>query len=50
MDSAEIARRKALQVAIANLCVEAGFTSVEKEALGTLTEIAQSCESNDNSK
>ena len=45
MESAEIARRKALQVAIANLCVEAGFTSVEKEALGTLTEIAQSCKS-----
>lgn len=44
MDATELARRKALQVAIANLCVEAGFISMEKDALGTLTEIAQSCE------
>lgn len=45
MDANEVARRKALQAAIANLCIEAGFMSMEKDALGTLTEIAQSCKS-----
>lgn len=43
MDAGEVARRKALQAAIANICVEAGFVSMERDALGTLTEIAQSC-------
>lgn len=43
MDAGEIARRKALQAAIASVCVETGFVSMEKDALGTLTEIAQSC-------
>ena len=43
MEEAEIARRKALQTAAAALCVEAGYISTEKDALGVLSEIMQSC-------
>ena len=51
-ESVEMARRKALQIAVAALCVEAGFVSADKDAMGTLSEIIQSCELNecDNSK
>lgn len=43
MEEVETSRRKALQAAIAALCVEVGFMSIEKDALGVLTEILQSC-------
>lgn len=43
MDGVELARRKALQVAVAALCVEIGFVSADKDAMGTLSEILQSC-------
>ena len=42
-ESFELARRKALQTAVSALCVEAGFVSAEKDAIGTLTEMLQSC-------
>ena len=44
MDGTEIARRKALQAAVAALCVEVGFVSADKNAMGVLSEIIQSCE------
>ena len=40
----EEARRQALQAAVGALCVEAGFLSSERDALGVLSEILQSCE------
>ena len=43
MEKVEVTRRKVLQTAIAALCVEAGYGSVEKHALGALTEATQSC-------
>jgi len=43
MEKAELARRKALQAAVAALCVEVGFITAEKDAMGTLSEILQSC-------
>lgn len=43
MDGVELARRKALQVAVAALCVDVGFLSADKEAMGTLSEMLQSC-------
>lgn len=45
MNGAEQARRKALQTAVAALCIEVGFVSADSEALGSLSEILQSCES-----
>lgn len=39
----EEARRQALQSAVGALCVEAGFMSAERDALGALSEIMQSC-------
>lgn len=42
-ESFEVARRKALQTAVSALCVEAGFVSAEKDAVGVLTEMMQSC-------
>ena len=39
----EEARRKALQTSVAALCVEVGYISTEKDALGALCEILQSC-------
>lgn len=44
MEGVEFARRKALQAAVGSLCVEVGFLSAEKEAMGTLSEMLQSCE------
>lgn len=38
------AQRKILQTAVACLCSEAGFDSIEPMALETLAEIIQSCE------
>lgn len=37
-------RRKTLSVAVAAILQEAGFLAFEKAALGTLTEMLQSCE------
>ena len=42
--STEIARRKVLQSAVAAVCVETGFNSVERHVLGALSEATQSCE------
>lgn len=47
MEKVELTRRKVLQTAVAALCVEAGYLSVESQALGALTEATQSCESLD---
>lgn len=44
MEVTELARRKALQASVAALCVEVGFVSSEKDAMGTLSEVLQSCE------
>lgn len=44
MEKVELARRKALQAAVAALCVETGFVTADKDAMGTLSEILQSCE------
>lgn len=43
MESVEVSRRKALQAAVATLCVESGFLSAEKDAMGALSEMLQSC-------
>ncbi len=43
MESAELARRKALQTTVAALCIEVGFISADKDAIETLSEILQSC-------
>ena len=43
MESVDVARRKALQAAVASLCVECGFLSAEKDAMGVLSEMLQSC-------
>ena len=43
MEGVELARRQALQAAVAALCVEAGFITADKDAMGTLSEILQSC-------
>ena len=43
MDETYLARRKALSVAVAALCLETGFGSASEDALGTLTEMIQSC-------
>lgn len=39
----EESRRQALQAAVGALCVEAGFMGAERDALGVLSEIMQSC-------
>lgn len=44
MEGVELARRKALQAAVAALCVEVGFISSDRHAMGVLSEILQSCE------
>ena len=43
MEEVERARRKALQASVATLCVEVGYMGIEKDALGVLSEIVQSC-------
>lgn len=43
MEKVELSRRKVLQTAVAALCVEVGYLSVESHALGSLTEATQSC-------
>ena len=43
MEGVDLARRKALQAAVAALCVEVGFVSSDKDAMGILSEILQSC-------
>ena len=40
----EAARKKALHAALASLCVEVGFLSADKDAMGVLGEMTQSCE------
>ncbi len=44
MERVELTRRAVLQTAVAALCVETGYLSVEKHALGSLTEATQSCQ------
>ena len=44
MERVELTRRTVLQTAVAALCVETGYLSVEKHALGSLTEATQSCQ------
>lgn len=44
MEGVELARRKALQASVAALCVEVGFVSADKDSMGTLSEVLQSCE------
>ena len=44
MEGVELARRKALQASAAALCLEVGFVAADKDSLGILTEILQSCE------
>lgn len=44
MESLELSRRKALQASVAALCVEVGFVAANKDCMGTLSEILQSCE------
>ena len=44
MEGVELARRKTLQVSVAALCVEAGYQAADREAMGTLSEMLQSCE------
>ena len=43
MDETYLARRKALSVAVAALCLETGFGSASEDALANLTEMIQSC-------
>lgn len=43
MEAVDSSRKKALQAAVAALCVEVGFVSADKGALGVLNEIIQSC-------
>ena len=43
MDDTYVARRKALTVAVAALCLEAGYGSATDNALATFTEMIQSC-------
>lgn len=43
MEETELARRKALQASVAALCVEVGFTTADKDSMGALSEILQSC-------
>lgn len=44
MEGLGLVKRKTLQAAVAALCVEVGFVSADKEAMGTLSEMLQSCE------
>jgi len=44
MEGVEVAKRKALETAVAALCIESGFLSAERETIGVLSEIMQSCE------
>ena len=44
MDGLDCVKRKTLQTAVAALCVEVGYVSADKEAMGTLSEMLQSCE------
>ena len=37
-------QRKALQTAVAALCVEVGYMQTERDALGVLSEMLESCE------
>ena len=43
MDGVEVAKRKALETAVAALCIESGFQTAERETVGVLSEIMQSC-------
>ena len=39
----DTSRRKGLQAAVAALCVEVGYTSANRDAIETLTQILLSC-------
>lgn len=43
MATVEEARRKALQAAVASLCVEVGFVSVDRDAFQALSQLMQAC-------
>lgn len=39
----DAAKRKGLQTAVAALCVEAGYTSADRAAIETITQVLQGC-------
>ena len=43
MATVEEARKKALQAAVASLCVEVGFVSIDRDAFQVLSQIVQAC-------
>jgi len=43
MDDSYVARRKALTVAVAAICLETGYGNATQDALATFTEMIQSC-------
>ena len=45
MEGVELAKRKALETVVATLCVESGYQSAERDAIGLLSQMIQSCES-----